>query len=170
MRFLFVLTLLSFSGWLFAQPIYKVVDEEGNVTYTDQKPDESADPVELPELNVLDRGEEEAVIAAEPEQAEPREHLEFVITSPDDEAVLDSDSVTVTLESSIDLPPTTLVVIYLNDIPQPPVQSLAVRYEGVGGGEHHLRAELQTQSGRVLAATEPVSFRVADNSPGESLP
>jgi hypothetical protein len=162
MRFLLILILICFSGWLLAQPIYKVVDEEGNVTYTDQKPDESADPLDLPEINVLDRGEEEAVIAAEPEAAEPREHLEFIITSPRDDEVLDSDSVTVAIESSVDLPPTTQVVIYLNDIAQPPVQSLAARYEGIGGGEHSLRAELQTPSGRVLAETEAVSFTVSD--------
>ncbi len=162
MKILLVLILLGFSASLIAQPIYKVVDEEGNVTYTDQKPDDGADPVDLPDLNVLDRGEEEAVIAAEPEETEQREHLEFVITSPEDEEVLDSDSVTVSLDSSVDLPPTTQVVVYLNDIAQPPLQSLAARYDGIGGGEHDLRAELQTQSGRVLAETETISFQVAD--------
>ncbi|MFW5816148.1 MAG: DUF4124 domain-containing protein, partial [Wenzhouxiangella sp.] len=31
-----------------AQPIYRVVDEQGNVTYTDQKPSEDAEPLDLP--------------------------------------------------------------------------------------------------------------------------
>jgi len=37
----------------FAQPIYRVVDENGNVTYTDQKPSDDAVPMVLPEISVI---------------------------------------------------------------------------------------------------------------------
>lgn len=170
MKVLLILLLASLAFSLSAQPIYKVVDEEGNVTYTDQKPDDSSEPVELPELNVLDRTEDQAPIEVQSEPAEAGETLNFSITSPQNEDVLNVDSVTVMLDSSIDLPPTTQVVIYLNGIAQPPVQSLAVRYEGIGGGDHNLRAELQTASGRVLAETDPVRFTVSDNPAREPAP
>jgi hypothetical protein len=39
------------AGACFAQAIYKHVDEEGNVTYTDSPPDKSAEAIELPPIN-----------------------------------------------------------------------------------------------------------------------
>ena len=165
---LLLLTCLAFS--LSAQPIYKVVDEEGNVTYTDQKPDDAVEVVDLPDINVVDLGEDEVPVEIESEPTEPREHMEFAITSPAADEELDSDAVTIMIDSSIDLPPTTMVVVYLNDIAQPPIQSLAARYDGIGGGEHSLRAELQTQSGRVLAKTDTVNFTVASRRVAEPEP
>ncbi len=44
--------LLSVStAW--AAEIWKVVDEDGNVTYTDQPPKDGAAPMDLPELSVI---------------------------------------------------------------------------------------------------------------------
>lgn len=56
---------------LFAQEsggIYKVVDEEGNVTYTDQRPNDAAVPMDLPELSVIKT--DPAPAAAAPTAAE----------------------------------------------------------------------------------------------------
>ena len=44
--------LLPLNGWSEGQ-IYKVVDEDGNVTFTDQKPSSNAEPVDLPPLSVI---------------------------------------------------------------------------------------------------------------------
>ena len=48
---------LVLAGPLAAQSggeIYKVVDEHGNVTYTDQRPSEGAVPMDLPPLSVVE--------------------------------------------------------------------------------------------------------------------
>lgn len=37
---------------VFGDEIYKTVDEDGNVVYSDQVPSEKTEPVELPEINV----------------------------------------------------------------------------------------------------------------------
>jgi len=153
-----------------AQTIYKVVDEHGNVTYTDQRPSDDAEPIALPGIAVVDEEEEvvEEVIQAEAqgEAATEQPSLSFRIASPAPEAVItDPDGhLTIELESNIELPPAAQAVIYINGVPQEPVNSFVTTFEGVGFGEHSLRAELQTASGRVLALSEEIYVRLrADN-------
>ncbi|AKS43127.1 DUF4124 domain-containing protein [Wenzhouxiangella marina] len=149
--------LASTSVW--SQPIYKVVDEDGNVTYTDQRPDEEAEPMDLPELNVLEGREMEPPITRR-ETGEEREPLElrFVSPQPEEHILGTGNSLTAVLESNIAIPPSALVVFYLDGQAQEPVQSMSMSFEQVDRGEHSIRAELQTPSGRVLASTESVTF------------
>jgi len=142
-----------------AQQIYKVVDENGNVTYTDQRPSDDAEPLDLPELNVLDSREAsvppELTESSEGEEREPLE-LRFVTPQNEENIRGTGNRLSVTLESNIEIPPSAQVVFFLNDEPQEPVQSLSATFEEIPRGEHSLRAELQTPSGRVLAQTESI--------------
>ena len=45
--------LLSVSV-VWAADIWKVVDEDGNVTYTDQQPKDGSKPMDLPELSIIE--------------------------------------------------------------------------------------------------------------------
>ena len=47
------LSLAIASGSLAAQ-VYKTVDEDGNVTYTDRPPEDGSAPIKLPELRVIE--------------------------------------------------------------------------------------------------------------------
>jgi hypothetical protein len=159
-----VLILLVFPIALAAQPIYKVVDEHGNVTYTDQKPTERAEPMSLPGLSVMDRGAEPLPI--EPEtRGEERTALEFRIAAPESEQTVTNpdNRLTVSIASNVEIPPAAQVVIYIDGVAQPPVHSLSSAYEGLSPGEHSVRAELQTESGRLLASTDTVWFQMAAN-------
>ncbi|QOC22276.1 DUF4124 domain-containing protein [Wenzhouxiangella sp. AB-CW3] len=143
-----------------AQDIYRVVDEDGNVTYTDQKPDDHAEVVELPELNVLGDDTEAGAIEPEPEETEPAEPMDFHIDSPQADATIESNQVDVSMSSNVEIPPTAQIVLYLNGQAQEPVQSTEVTLDGIGPGLYQLRAELQTPAGRLLAETDSVSFEV----------
>ncbi len=148
-----------------AQTIYKVVDEDGNVTYTDQKPSNDAEPMVLPELNVLEGNREPPpVIAQEP--SEQREPLRLRIASPENDENIrgTANRLSVNLESNIEIPPTALVVFYIDGEAQEPVQSLSASFEEIPRGAHTLRAELQTPSGRVLAQTETITFHMRQAS------
>ena len=161
MKLLLLALSLSFVASLaWAQPIYKVVDEDGNVTYTDQNPADGAEPMELPELNVLDGREVESQMPAGSSDASEVEPLKLSIVSPQDEENIrgTGNSLSVTLESNIDLPASALIVVYLDGEAQEPTQSMSYSFDFIPRGQHTLRAELQTRSGRVLAESEPVTF------------
>ncbi|MCC5865728.1 MAG: DUF4124 domain-containing protein [Wenzhouxiangella sp.] len=160
---LLLLALCLLSLPLAAQPIYKVVDEDGNVTYTDQKPSEDAEPMDLPRLNVLDGGSPAAVPMAPASPARDRDgssQMDFRIVSPEHEEHIfgTGNTLHVRLSSSIDIPSTAQIVIYINGEAQSPVRSLNASFEEIDRGEHTLRAELQTSAGRVLASTDTITF------------
>ncbi len=160
MRYLIILfALLVISLPLAAQPIYKVVDEHGNVTYTDQKPSDDARPMDLPEINVLGSDTDDVAVV-EPDQALDSPGLNFRILSPENEEriITDGDTVGISLGSDIQIPPTAMIVLYVNEIAQAPIQSMDAQIESLDPGEHSFRAELQTSSGRVLAETETITF------------
>jgi hypothetical protein len=166
MKTILLLLMVSMAGPLLAADrIYKVVDEHGNVTYTDQKPSEQARPIDLPEISVL-QGDDEPPVAPDPVAPGPEaadERLDFRVQSPGQDEWIADSVVIVDLQSNISLPPAAQVVIYIDDQPQEPIHALSTSYEHIEPGEHNLRAELQTGSGRVLARTETVRFTVLDN-------
>lgn len=169
-----LVVFLLASSTLLAQPIYKVVDEYGNVTYTDQKPSDDAEPMDLPGLNVLEGDTvPEPILAPEPAAAPAEAAMTFEITSPipDETIWTDGNSVTVQLASSIDLPPGALVVVNVDGVAQEPINGLVVRLDRLEPGAHRIHAELQTSGGRVLQETEAVNFTLRQangNDPGGS--
>jgi hypothetical protein len=155
---------------LAAQEIYRVVDENGNVTYTDQKPNDNADPMDLPELNVL--GDDEAaaeVITAEPE-SETAQPLNFRITSPTDGETLAGEAIQVEMDIGIEIPPTAQIVLFLNGQPQEPIRTLDITLDQIPPGPYQLRAELQTPEGRKIAETGSVRFEVTADGGETDLP
>jgi hypothetical protein len=161
LSFALLLMLCLAGAPLAAQEIYKVVDADGNVIYTDKKPSDDADPMDLPEISIIGEDVEEPPVALAETELE-RETLEFSILSPEDgqDILVMDNTLTVNMVSNIALPETARIVVYLNDEAQPPVSSLEATLEDVESGEHTLRAELQTPAGRVLASTDPISFRL----------
>jgi hypothetical protein len=156
-----LLALLCLAGPLSAQQIYKVVDEHGNVTYTDQKPSNDAEPMALPQLSVLE-GERAAEQVIDTPAEENAERLRFYIVSPapDADVLSDDGTLAVELDSNIAIPPTAQIVLYIDGIAQAPTFGSRIVVEGIDEGEHSLRAELQTASGRMLAISDEIYVRV----------
>ena len=148
---------------LLAQPIYKVVDEDGNVTFTDQKPDPGAEPIELPEVNVIgaDSEEVEDLVAASADD-DASEAFEIEISEPAHGSLIANEEgrIDLTITSNLDIPQAAELVVYINDRPQPAVQSSEISFTDLVPDEYRLRAELQTPSGRVLATTEEITTRL----------
>ncbi len=166
------LALALATGPLAAQEIYRVVDEHGNVTYTDQKPDDEADPLDLPELNVL--GDEEAPLPEEEAEVDPDQEpsgpLGFEIVSPAEGDVLEHGSVHVEMDSNVAIPPTAQIVLFLNGQPQEPIRTMDITLDQVPPGPYQLRAELQTPEGRQLAETDSIRFEVSAPEDDDSTP
>jgi len=151
-----LLGLLTFPAG--AQEIYRVVDEHGNVTYTDRKPDDDAQPMELPELNVLDGDLEET--GEDPLAEAQRQPMNFRIEQPADGSAFtpEGETIEINMGIDIDVPPTAQITLVLDGEALAPVRTLEASIPAPPPGEHRLLARLETPSGRVLGTTDPVTF------------
>jgi hypothetical protein len=141
-----------------AQEVYRVVDENGNVTYTDQKPSDDAEPMKLPELNVLEGELDESGSDPLAEAGQPS--MNFRIEQPADGAAFtpEGGEIGVVMGIDIDVPPTARIVLVLDGRNLAPVRSLEASIPAPEAGDHRLFARLETPSGRVLGTTDPVTF------------
>jgi hypothetical protein len=159
-----------------AGEIYKVVDKDGNVTYTDQKPAEGAEPVELPPLSVvstdIDTTQLQTAEETPGQEGAPptirelrRQFRDFAITQPGQEETFwgTANTVTVSWASSEPIPEDMTVTLY--------VDGQARDVSGTGSaslrldrGEHRVYAELRDSRKRRVATTENVVFFVKQHS------
>ena len=158
--------------------IYKVVDKDGNVTFTDQRPSDAAQPMDLPPLSVIESGVEvpepvaeatEAAEAAEVPEPTPRElrrqFADFRITQPAQEETFwgTANTVVVGWGSSQPAPPEMSARLYVDGTPQdvPASGNLSLTLDR---GEHSVYAELLDGRNRRIVTTETVTFFVQQAS------
>lgn len=167
--------LLAFAPGTRAE-VYKVVDEHGNVTYTDQAPGPDARPMVLRELSVIspqvpapNAGTEQAAgadSAAEGEQDVMsvrelrRAYRDFRIVSPMQEQHIwgAGNEVTIAWGTQYPLQPGMMVTIYVDGQAQPPTAQSAISMGSMDRGEHEVYAELVDSQNRRIALAEPVTF------------
>jgi len=174
-----LLVLLAFtalSSAAYAEgEIYKVVNPDGSVTFTDQKPAPGAEPVQLKPLSVVETEapppQAAAAASAEPAGKEPSErdlrrmYGDFRITQPKNEETFwgTANQVTVAWGSSEALQDGMRVVLYVDG---------EAREASAGGsltlqldrGEHQVYAVLRDAGNRRIAATDTVTFFVKQHS------
>jgi hypothetical protein len=153
--------------------IYRVVDEDGNVTFTDQRPSDSAQPMDLPPLSVIESAiepPEEAPPAATSEDEEvqaptPRElrsqYRDFRITQPAQEETFWGTANTVVVAWGASQPPLSDMSarLYVDGTPQdvPAAGNVSLTLDR---GEHTVYAELLDARKRRIVTTERVTFFV----------
>jgi len=181
---LIMLALFMASPVVFAEgEIYKVVDENGNVTFTDQRPSSEAQPMDLPPLSVIKTEVESPATAAAAaqaaaEEAKPpsprdlrKQFRDFRITRPLSEETFwgTANTVVVTWASSQQIPPSMKVMLYVNGSPQeaPPQGGVSLTLDR---GEHQVYAELRDERNRRIITTDPVTFFVKQNSQNFNRP
>ena len=116
--------LAIFSAPAASANIYKVVDEDGNVTYTDQKPSPGAQPVDLPPLSVVETTKPDVPAVTSPGAEEkavtPRDlrkqFSDFRIIQPQNEETFwgTANTVVVSWGSSQPVPEDMKVVWYVD--------------------------------------------------------
>ena len=163
--------------------IYKIVDKDGNITFTDQRPSSDAQPMDLPPLSVIETDIQrpaESEAAAEAEAAEPipltprelrRKFRDFSITSPQPEETFwgTANSVVVTWGSEQPLESDMKVLLYVDGESReaPGSGSLTLTLER---GEHNVYAELRDARNRRVLTTDTVTFFVKQNSENFNRP
>lgn len=149
-----------------AQEIYKTVDANGNVVYTDRKPSEDAQPVTLPELTVVDPvelGDRAAVDASDGDRTldeQPASDFGLSIVSPQPEATIRNTAYVLSVQVATDreLPSGTRLVYLVDGEVREQSRALSTEIDEVWRGEHQLAVELRSGDGDVLASAGPVKF------------
>lgn len=173
-QFLLILSMAFLAGTVSAQ-VYKTVDEEGNVTYTDTPPGDGSKPIKLAPISVIEapgyeQPEKAAADGAEGEEGKEmslrylrKNYADFAIVAPQqEESVWNPESaMTVAWNTRFKLQPGMQVTIYVDGKQQARTteQIIAVT-ERLDRGEHRVEAQLTDAKNRKIATAEPVTFFV----------
>ena len=161
--------------------IYKIVNPDGSITFTDQKPTPGAEPVQLRPLSVIEtdiQTPSQAVPedgAADPPEPTPRDlrrqFRDFAITQPkNDETFWGTENqVTVSWGASRPIQPGMNVVLYVNGEAQDVSESGSVILS-LDRGEHQVYAVLRDAKNRRVITTETVRFFVKQHSANFNRP
>ncbi len=165
---IFLLTL----SVVWAADIWKVVDENGNVVYTDKTPKDGSKPMELPELSIIETDfqvEQKPTVedkVVPPTRVDlPRLYRDFRITRPLPEETFwgTANSVVVTWDSSTPLTPDLSVRLFVDGKAQEAPLTGGVSLI-LDRGEHNVSAELRDAGNRRIIRTESVTFFVQQGS------
>lgn len=149
------------------QAIYKSVDEDGNVVYTDQPPTPDAQPIELPPLTVADPFEVPPPLVGELEPGDeivPYAGVAMVSPEPEQHFWGTGGTLRAQLEAPHELRAGDSVNFYLDGALAGTVRGYGFDLSEVHRGEHSVFAEIVGEGGRVLARTEPVVFYMHQQS------
>lgn len=173
---LFLLTLalsMAVASPLLAQ-VYKTVDEDGNVVYTDQAPKDGSAPMELPPLSIIEAPTYENAEGPIPEGDEGEggkemslRHLrknyeDFAIIAPlDEETIYQSEGIITTAwNARYQLQPGMQVTVSVDGVEQTTTSEQIIPLAGLERGEHTVTAVLTDARNRRIAIAEPVTFFV----------
>lgn len=157
--------------------VYRVVDEHGNVTYTDQPPGDGSEPMELPELSVI-----ETETPAEPTVESPLKEREneaktlhdlrqmygdFRILQPLAEETFwgTANAVTVIWGGKTPLQEGVIAMLYVDGVAQDVTGSSSTSLL-LNRGEHTIYLELISGDKKKIRTTPTVTFFIKQASLG----
>jgi hypothetical protein len=156
-----------------AAQVYKVVDKDGNVTYTDQAPMDGSKPVELRPISVIEAPTyEKAPETTKDGDAEGEKEMslsylrknfkDFAIVSPQqEESVWRPDGpIPIAWSTQYALQEGMQVIIYLDGKRHTATTQQMIAVPNMDRGEHTVKAELRDAKNRIIATAEPVVFFV----------
>jgi len=151
-----------------AQDIYKTVDADGNVVYTDRKPSEDVEPIPLPELTVVDPvqlGEPGAIDEAGETAFEATGPALRILAPEPGETIWNTAYVlSVEVDAAGPLPSGAQLVYLIDGEEFATTRSQSIELEEVYRGERRLTVELRSGDGEVLSTAGPVTFYMRQHS------
>lgn len=145
--------------------IYKSVDENGKVIYTDNPNGKKADPVKLPPLNTQPPPTATAAPIPEQNMAPERAPKEYDIriSSPADQTQIPPGQRNLTVAANLapGLHSTHKVQVYINGSPHgSPSESTSVTIDNIYRGTHQIVVEVLDRWGNTISRSEPVTVYV----------
>ena len=167
----FLAVLLAVAASPLTAQVYKVVDKDGNVTFTDQPPADGSKPIKLAPISVIEAPVyETAPKEAEDENAENeptladlrRQYRDFAIVTPEqEESVWRPDGpIPVSWYARNPLRQGMEVTLFLDGQIHSTTTQPIIALNGLERGEHTLKAELKDAKNRNVATAETVTFFV----------
>jgi hypothetical protein len=172
MRIFLILAGLALSLAAQPQEIYRWVDKDGVVHFSDQPGSDSAVRIEVSEPNSMEAGDSSAAAGVSSgTESDRRPTLDvsaydaLMIVSPTpDQAFFGADAVvTATAELGGTLSPDHTVVFFLNDNPHE-APGLSMEFSNLARGSYSLRASIVDQNGQPLISSQPTAFHVRQPS------
>ena len=164
MIFAVALTSLFYTGTVPAA-VYKSVDAEGNVVYTDE-PGDNGTPVDLPPLSTIPAPTFSPVLQTGNEaESAPKAYQSIGIVSPAQDETIRENSGAVSVEASIDPPLDTSAghrfQFYLDGEPRSnPSATGQVQFQEVDRGQHELEVAVVDGNGNELIRSDVVRFHL----------
>lgn len=151
--------------------VYKVVDKDGNVTYTDKPPPDGSKPIELAPISVIEaptyqtkpEPTEDENAEKEPSLADLRRiYRDFAIVAPEqEESVWRPDGpIPVSWYARNALREGMEVTLFLDGRAHTTTTQPIIALNGLDRGEHTVKAELKDAKNRVVATADTVTFFV----------
>jgi len=173
-----LLVLIAFAMAISAGPttaeVYKTVDEDGNVTYTDQPPKDGSKPMELAPISVIEAPTYEKATDSDNKGTDGeagkemslrdlrKQYRDFAIVSPQSEESVwhPEQDTTIAWNVGNQLLDGMQVTISVNGKTQPSTTERSIPVPGLDRGEHTITAVLKDAGNRTIATAEPVTFFV----------
>ncbi len=164
-------TLLLFLGFLFAASahaeLYKKVDEQGNITYSDV-PSGAAKPVQPPGLSTYGTPNQHKQPTRKPadsaKTAAVISYTALAIASPANDTALRDDSgavtVKISLEPKLDTKSGHKLVVLLDQKPSAEAQNAEIALSNVERGAHALKVQVTDANGQVLKESAEINFQL----------
>ncbi len=157
MNRLLVLSLLIFTGSVFAETVYKTVDEQGNVIFTD-KPSDSAEVIQLQEIQTIENPNPPTYKPpsnTSKDDAEESIYQAFSVVSPPEGEGYRNNAGNVDIQLSL-VPElrrghTVIVMMDGNEISEG--GALSVSLQNVDRGTHSISARVVDAGGKTLIST-----------------
>ncbi len=172
----FFLIMVAFSMAVMANAvlaqIYKTVDENGNVTYTDRPPEDGSAPIKLPPISVIEtpvyeppaRVDKNGADSKDGQELSLRElrkfYADFAIVAPQQEESIwhPEKAMTVAWSTLNQLKEGMQVAIYIDGKLQSKTTERTIAVPQLDRGEHKVEAQLTDAKNRGIATAEPVIF------------
>ena len=145
--------------------VYKWVQPDGTVVYSDTPPPGGGGEASLPELVTVPATPVPEPEPAPPPAAQRRPDYRVRIVQPPDDAALRENTGRVVVRVAVEPPLRPdrghRLVLLLDGRPlDPPLKGTQVALENVDRGTHTLAAQVVDERGRVLASSPPVTFHL----------
>jgi Domain of unknown function (DUF4124) len=164
MRTLLTMLCLTLAMTTVAE-VYRSVDENGNVVFTDQ-PSPDAELIEVDELQTIKPPPVgDFKYTPPPAKPEPK-YTDISITSPQHDAAIrdNGGNVTVNIATQPGLRGNDMLVLYLDGKEIMLGKSNAKAFSGLDRGSHQLRAVIKDADGRIQLSSQSVTFHLLRHS------
>ena len=154
------LLLVGANGVAGASEVYRYMDSDGVIHYSDKPPSKEAKPVDLPPLQLVSPivAPERTLSGAKAENDPQRVELSVVSPSPEQTFRGDDRQLRIQVQSERPLPEGYGLLYFLDGSPQNRSATRQMSYvlEGVERGEHLVSVAAVDAKGREVARTPPV--------------